>query len=391
MSDSTRTTSAWHAWLAAAAGGLTSLTACMPSPCPIGFALDPDQPGMCVDNTTPEEPVSYVAPGGSDPRREVVEELSRRCARNDAESCTQLGGIFVRGAIVNRDARRGERYLLRGCQHHDAEACDELATLYTEDADLADPVKAAAMQLQACKVRGQTCSPAAPPESGADTRPATAPADGAAPEVHDGDVMIGSGTAFAISDDGLFATAAHVVDGADEIAVKCGDEELRAAKTVARASAVDVAVIHVDRKTRDYVPVVTDPDIALGDQVFTVGFPRPDALGLEPKFTDGTVSAVSVGGERNLMQLSVPVYPGNSGGALLTEEGVLYGVVVAKRISVGDETTDSISYAVKATFLAAILDAPYVHHRDHALTRKEAIRLTTAATCLVLTRSTAHR
>ena len=58
--------------------------------------------------------------------------------------------------------------------------------------------------------------------------------------------------------------------------------------------------------------------VTLGQQVFTIGYPAPDLLGSEAKFTEGVVSSLSVlGGDAGYMQISVPVQPGNSGGPLL--------------------------------------------------------------------------
>ena len=207
----------------------------------------------------------------------------------------------------------------------------------------------------------------------------------------DADVLLGSGTCFAISDDGLVATAAHVVEGAQEIVVRFGEDALLPAIVEAKSSAVDVAVLRIARQTKDYLRVVSDPSISLGDHVFTVGFPRPQDLGLEAKFTDGVVSSLAVGGEKSLMQISVPVHSGNSGGALVSDDAVLYGVVVAKLKALAGETTNNISYAVKATFLAAILDGDDVHRVGKPASRKEAIRLATAATCLVLTRTVGRK
>ena len=52
-------------------------------------------------------------------------------------------------------------------------------------------------------------------------------------------------------------------------------------------------------------------------------------LGLEATVTDGLVSAEREDGERRLLQISIPVSPGSSGGPVLTEEGRVVGLVVS--------------------------------------------------------------
>jgi serine protease Do len=70
----------------------------------------------------------------------------------------------------------------------------------------------------------------------------------------------------------------------------------------------------------------------LGDAVFTIGYPTPDLLGTDPKYTNGTVSALSgLRGDASYPQISVPIQPGHSGGPLINEEGDVIGVVVARR------------------------------------------------------------
>jgi S1-C subfamily serine protease len=55
----------------------------------------------------------------------------------------------------------------------------------------------------------------------------------------------------------------------------------------------------------------------MGQSVFTVGFPNLSIQGVEPKFTDGRISSLSgVRDDQDSVQISVPIQPGNSGGAL---------------------------------------------------------------------------
>lgn len=184
-------------------------------------------------------------------------------------------------------------------------------------------------------------------------------------------------------------TAAHVVDGAEVIEVQFGDEAFHSAKVVRRSSDVDLAVLSIDRVAPAYLPVEASPHVEIGDRVFTIGFPVPEQFGWEPKFTDGVVSSLSLRGEDRLMQLSVPIQGGNSGGAIVREDGVLVGIAVMRmNDAVYYQRTGTIaadvSFATKSSYLVPMLE-PAVLARHHVLDRQAAIKRTEAATCKVLT------
>jgi S1-C subfamily serine protease len=125
----------------------------------------------------------------------------------------------------------------------------------------------------------------------------------------------------------------------------------------------------------------------LGDKVFTIGFPVPATLGFEPKFASGTVAATTVHGEDHLLQVQIPAYPGNSGGALLSEDGRFVGVIVSRPrddqfYKDTGTVAQEITFAVKANYLAAMLNAA---NPSSSLRREKAIELSRKSTCKVLT------
>ena len=94
-----------------------------------------------------------------------------------------------------------------------------------------------------------------------------------------------------------------------------------------------------------------------------VGFPLPGLLASEANVTTGTVSALAgVGNDTRLLQMTVPVQPGNSGGPLLDLQGRVVGIVVGKLdalqvASVTGDIPQNVNFAIKAgvaqSFLAA--------------------------------------
>lgn len=203
--------------------------------------------------------------------------------------------------------------------------------------------------------------------------------------------LTGSGTCFAASPDGLVITAAHVTDGAEIVGVQFANEALLSASVVSKSLAMDLTVLRVERSTKEFL-ALSNIAPALGDKVFTIGFPSPQELGWEPKFTEGSISALSAKGEQHLLQLSVPVLAGNSGGALVSENGMVFGVVVAKlnEAKFRERTGSSggnISFAVKSSFVAPMLESA---GKVTKLSRTQAIKLVNSATCKVLTATTSR-
>jgi S1-C subfamily serine protease len=83
--------------------------------------------------------------------------------------------------------------------------------------------------------------------------------------------------------------------------------------------------------------------------------------GVSPKATRGEIS--SINGEADdprAWQISVPVQPGNSGGALLDSKGAVIGIVVSKlgikaATKLGD-LPQNVSYALKIGYAMPIID-----------------------------------
>ena len=60
----------------------------------------------------------------------------------------------------------------------------------------------------------------------------------------------------------------------------------------------------------------------LGGTVATVGFPNTGMQGFAPKFARGEIASLAgAADDARYFQISVPVQPGNSGGALVDEHG----------------------------------------------------------------------
>ena len=175
----------------------------------------------------------------------------------------------------------------------------------------------------------------------------------------------GYGTGFPVNNEGVIVTNHHVIKGAKKIDVQFQDGTLCPAKVLKQSPNIDIAILKIDRPTPDYLVMDSQPEIGVGDRVFTIGFPVEQILGQEPKFTDGAISALSgIRGEATFMQITVPIHPGNSGGPLLTEDGKVVGVTTAMIafqpfIEQTKAMPQNINYAVSGSFVAPLV-SPYM-------------------------------
>ncbi len=179
----------------------------------------------------------------------------------------------------------------------------------------------------------------------------------------DDDGAIYTGTGW-LGPKGYLITAAHVIEGMDHLVLAQGGREVGVAEVVLADPANDVAVLKP--KFRDGIHPAMAMSLQpalLGERVFTLGYPAPDQLGLSLKMTSGEVSALTgrdVQSQRlddaRLIQISVPIQSGNSGGPVIADDGRVVGIVISRMERVGeDETAQNANYALKITYVRALL------------------------------------
>lgn len=141
---------------------------------------------------------------------------------------------------------------------------------------------------------------------------------------------VGSGTGWIWDEQGHIVTNNHVIDQAEQVAVRRSDGELIPARVIGRAPQYDLAVLELRRPIKaPPLALGSSSDLKVGQTVFAIGNP----FGLEGTLTSGIVSAVN----RNLptpngreilgvIQTDAAINPGNSGGPLLDSAGRVVGV-----------------------------------------------------------------
>ena len=168
------------------------------------------------------------------------------------------------------------------------------------------------------------------------------------------------GSGFWVASAGWILTNEHVVTDAQTVDLRLPDGKMLQAKVVKTDEANDLALLKADLTTASWLAVSKgDTDLQLGRTVFTVGYPDPVVQGVEPKFTDGRISAASgIGDRKDSYQTTVPVQHGNSGGALVDfATGWVIGVINAKLESRTGVSADNVSYAIKGRVVRTFLDS----------------------------------
>jgi TPR repeat protein len=145
----------------------------------------------------------------------------------------------------------------------------------------------------------------------------------------------GSGSGIIFTADGLVLTNHHVTAAGSSYTIITSDGQEIPATIVAQDVDLDVAVLRlrtrfVSASFRTPPPLISSAKARSGEKVFTVGHPLAGLLSTEAKYNEGTISALSgMKDDRHLMQISVPIQPGNSGGPLANARGEVVGLIVS--------------------------------------------------------------
>lgn len=144
----------------------------------------------------------------------------------------------------------------------------------------------------------------------------------------------GGGTGIVWGDSSHVLTNAHVVVGGGSIKITDPTDSSRSypAKVIALSSCDDVALLQVDRAQNLQPAKIGDSDqVKPGDHVIALGFPATLSSGpVTAIVTEGNVSRVHAtfdfGGQRDLVQHTAPINPGNSGSPLFNQYGEVIGM-----------------------------------------------------------------
>ena len=174
---------------------------------------------------------------------------------------------------------------------------------------------------------------------------------------------VSSGSGIIVSRNGHVLTNQHVVQECSTHEVIDDADRTLKATLHAVDDARDLALLLVEERFNAAAPVRRDATPKLGEAVTVVGFPLVGVLGTRPTVGFGHVSStVGIRGNKNHMQISVPIQRGNSGGPVFDQSGNVIGVVVAKldALKIAERVGDlpqNVNFAIRGDVVRGFLEA----------------------------------
>lgn len=160
------------------------------------------------------------------------------------------------------------------------------------------------------------------------------------------------GTGFVVSQqEGLIATNLHVVGEGRPVSVLTADRRtLEVISVHSFDRELDLAVLRVklEGKPLPELELADSDQIRDGTTVVVMGNP----LGLRHSVVSGVVSGRREIEGRQMLQLAMPIEPGNSGGPVVDLRGRVHGVVTLKMLNT------NLGFAVTSNLLRPLLDSP---------------------------------
>ena len=169
----------------------------------------------------------------------------------------------------------------------------------------------------------------------------------------------GSGTGFVVGTN-LIATCLHVIEEGRAIQVRLADNREVAVEAVhAWDRQRDLAVLRVKAAGLVPLPLGDSDKLPTGAPFLAIGNP----MGLVGSVVQGVLSARREMEMGTMLQIAIPVEPGNSGGPVLDLKGNVHGVMTMKSM-----VTANLGFAVPINALKPLLDKPNPTTMDRWLT-----------------------
>jgi S1-C subfamily serine protease len=160
--------------------------------------------------------------------------------------------------------------------------------------------------------------------------------------------VIGQGSGVFINKNGLVLTNAHVLEDAYSAEVISDLGTFDRITIVFRDPTRDLALIQLKTNQASPISFASDPNFRPGDRVVAIGNP----LGLEKTVSDGLISGIRLTNDGvELIQTTVPISPGSSGGVLLNTSGELIGIT-SSTLEAGQNINFAISLRTILDFLS---------------------------------------
>jgi S1-C subfamily serine protease len=157
-------------------------------------------------------------------------------------------------------------------------------------------------------------------------------------------IPVAQGSGFFINKNTL-VTNYHVIEGSHTVELKVigEDDFIKGAKIISASKKHDIAIIET-KEDHSFFEIDSLNAESIGSKIYTIGNPR----GLEGTISDGIISAKRKE-DFDLIQITAPISPGNSGGPLINEKGKVIGVSTYSILN-----SQNINFAVPIKYINEI-------------------------------------
>ena len=168
------------------------------------------------------------------------------------------------------------------------------------------------------------------------------------------------GTGFVVDANGLIATNMHVIGDGRAIAVEMADgKKYDVVSIVATDRLRDLALIKIDAKNLPALTLGDSDKLKDGQPIVALGNPQ----GFKHSVVAGVVSGRRDIDGQSMIQLAIPLEPGNSGGPLVDMRGRVQGVITLKSL-----VTANLGFAGPVNALKPMIQKPNPISMDHWVT-----------------------
>jgi S1-C subfamily serine protease len=178
--------------------------------------------------------------------------------------------------------------------------------------------------------------------------------------------LVSGGSGFLIDTKGFIITNAHVLKGNSAIVINSKGQELNASIVYSDLHS-DLAILKIE--DQDYQQVKSIPYTIrkkisnLGEEIFTLGFPRNDN---DIVYGKGYLSAQSgFDGDSNSYQIQISANPGNSGAPIFNDNAELIGVITTRQ-----KQAEGVAFAVKSSKIFDMVRAIEAQDSTHSIALK---------------------
>lgn len=173
---------------------------------------------------------------------------------------------------------------------------------------------------------------------------------------------ISQGTGVVMSSDGYIITNAHVIEGGFRVDISLEDGRNLQALLLGSDASTDLAVLKVDAHGLTSADFGNSDEMTVGDTLVAIGNPMGEEL--RGTMTDGILSAINRdievnGYEMTLLQTTAALNTGNSGGALVNDQGQVIGITNMKMVStdIFSNSVEGLGFAIPTATVKPVVDS----------------------------------